>query len=245
MKKSARFILITAAAAAFVLGNIACTEENDDVCDAALCNQQCLAAGHLVGRCNDNACECLGTADADAEAEPEMIDVIDVGADPDLDTLADIEVDPDIVEVTDVPAEDVPGDSTASCDGIDMAAMAGIYSGTFMGFIHFIDDYPMSGNVFFTLTPAAGESWTFDGSMYGTAEGGYVWSSGVQGTADCGGLAGAFYDGTVTIGIEVYHFSGTMESGFTPYIFTPGTFEGVCDDLPVITGDGSWSANHI
>ncbi|MFH1437684.1 MAG: hypothetical protein ABIJ56_18400 [Pseudomonadota bacterium] len=239
------FILMAAAVAILAAGGIACTGEEADLCDRELCNQQCQAAGHLVGVCYNNVCECLGTADADAEAEPEMIDVIDAGADPDLDTLADIEVDPDIVEVTDVPAEDVLSDYSASCDGIDTAAMAGIYSGTFMGFIHFIEDYPMSGNVFFTLTPAAGESWTFDGSMYGTAEGGYIWSSGVQGIADCGRLSGAFYDGTVTIESVDYHFSGTMESGFMPYIFTPGTFEGVCDDLPIITGDGSWSANHI
>ena len=245
MRKSMKFVLMTAAVAVLAVGSIACTEKEDELCDSTLCNQQCLAAGHLVGVCKNNVCDCLGTAEPDAEAEPETIDIIEVDPDVWLDTLADIEVDPDIVEVTDVPAEDVISDSTVSCDGIDTAAVAGIYSGTFMGFIHFIDDYPMSGNVFFTLTPAAGESWTFDGSMYGTAEGGYIWSSGVQGSADCGGLSGAFYDGTVTFDSVDYSFSGTMESGFMPFVFTPGTFEGICDDLPIITGDGSWSANHI
>jgi hypothetical protein len=202
-------------------------------CDPAECAASCAEAGYGSATCVDGLCQCTGRLDAGGDTDAaedagtEDVTVEDEGAD-EAEAVAEAEAGP--------------------CDGIDVAAVSGAYAGTFAGTIHAMGtDYPMEGSVEFTMTESAPGEWTFDGAMAGTAMGGvYEWTSGVQGDADCAGLAGLFYDGMVSVEGTDYHFGGTMESGFVPYSFPDGTFEGTCTDCPVpVTGDGTWDTSHL
>ncbi|MBI5487187.1 MAG: hypothetical protein HY905_07625 [Deltaproteobacteria bacterium] len=202
-------------------------------CVPADCVAACLAAGRAEGVCVRDMCQCSGTPDGGAEAEA------DAGAETaDAETEAEADAEGDAEAEADDP-----------CSRFDAAAVPGDYAGTFLGGLDYGGLlFPLGGDVTFTMEEGGSPGhWTFDGRMEGTAFGGlYVWSSGVQGTADCDSLSGLFYDGTVDVDGTIYHFEGTMESSFEPYTFPDGTFSGSCTDCPdPVTGDGTWNATQL
>ncbi len=206
----------------------------DAGCVPATCAATCATQGFRDGVCDPGFCLCSGAFDADADAD-------DGGA-----TEADAEADAADEAADEAGPEDAAAES--GCEGFDSAGVAGAYSGTFAGFIHALGtDGPMEGSVEFVMTETGPGAWSFDGTLSGSAMGGvYPWSCSVQGVADCERILGVFYDGSVEIERVVYGFEGTMGSTFAPYRFPAGTFTGSCTDCPFpVTGDGTWTANHM
>ncbi|MBN1773262.1 MAG: hypothetical protein JXB32_18515 [Deltaproteobacteria bacterium] len=221
-----------------VLG-LACSTAGggDDACACvpAECARECLEYGYRVGECVAGICRCSDPHDPDADADAPD-DVAEDGA------VEEAEVEAEADASEEDGASDVP-----TCEGFDLDAVPGSYSGTFAGTIHALgEDYPMDGDVTFRVEAGGVTSWTFDGTMSGTAMGGaYGWNSRIQGSLDCERLDGDFYEGVVSVEGTDYHFGGTMQSSFVPYGCPDGTFAGTCTDCPVpVTGDGTWSVTH-
>ncbi|MBI5501260.1 MAG: hypothetical protein HY907_13520 [Deltaproteobacteria bacterium] len=208
-------------------------EADTSTCVPAECAAACLAAGRAEGVCVGDLCQCSGILDAGAETA-------------DADSSADADAEADAETEADAEAE---AETEDPCSRFDLAQVPGEYAGTFLGALDYGGLlFPLGGDVTFTMEGGGSPGhWTFDGRMEGTAMGGlYVWSSGVQGTADCETLSGLFYDGTVDVDGTTYHFEGTMTSSFEPYVFPDGTFEGACTDCPdPVTGNGTWNATHL